>query len=66
MPHMTGINLAKEIRKIRPDLPILLCTGYNTGFSEAEIKEAGIKAFILKPMVRKELADVVRKVLDGR
>jgi len=66
MPHMTGIDLAKEIRKIRHDLPILLCTGYNTGFSEAEIKEAGINAFILKPVVRKELADVVRKVLDGR
>ena len=66
MPHMTGIDLAKEIRKIRPDLPILLCTGYNTGFSEAEIKEAGINAFILKPVVRKELAEVVRKVLDGR
>ncbi|MEW6289600.1 MAG: cache domain-containing protein [Thermodesulfobacteriota bacterium] len=65
MPHMTGIDLAKAIRKIRPDLPILLCTGYNTGFSEEEIKEAGINAFILKPVVRKELAEVVRKVLDG-
>ncbi|MBU0964735.1 MAG: PAS domain S-box protein, partial [Proteobacteria bacterium] len=66
MPHMTGIDLAKEIRKIRPELPILLCTGYNTGFSEAELKETGINAFILKPVVRKELAGVVRKVLDGR
>jgi len=66
MPHMTGFDLAKEIRKLRPELPILLCTGYNTGFSEAEIKEAGINAFILKPVVRKELAEVVRRVLDGR
>ncbi|MCK9296729.1 MAG: cache domain-containing protein [Desulfobulbaceae bacterium] len=66
MPHMTGLDLAKEIRKIRPELPILLCTGYNTGFSEAELKEAGINAFILKPVVRKELAGVVRKVLDSR
>jgi PAS domain S-box-containing protein len=66
MPHMTGIDLAREIRKIRPELPILLCTGYNTGFSEAELKEAGINAFILKPVVRKELAKVVRKVLDSR
>ncbi|MBI5557637.1 MAG: cache domain-containing protein [Deltaproteobacteria bacterium] len=66
MPRMTGLDLAREIRKIRPDLPILLCTGYNTGFSETEIKEAGINAFILKPVVRKELAAIVRKVLDGR
>jgi len=66
MPHMTGFDLAKEVRKIRPELPILLCTGYNTGFSEAEIKEAGINAFILKPVVRKELAEVVRRVLDRR
>ncbi|RJX33769.1 MAG: PAS domain S-box protein [Desulfurivibrio sp.] len=66
MPHMTGIDLAKAIRKIRPELPILLCTGYNTGFSEAELQEAGINAFILKPVVRKELAGVVRRVLDKK
>jgi PAS domain S-box-containing protein len=66
MPRMTGLALAKEIRQIRPDLPILLCTGYNTGFSEAEIKEAGINAFILKPVVRRELATIVRRVLDGK
>ncbi|MBI4791835.1 MAG: cache domain-containing protein [Deltaproteobacteria bacterium] len=65
MPRMTGLDLAKKIRQIRPNLPILLCTGYNTGFSETEIKEAGINAFILKPVVRKELAAVVRRVLDG-
>ena len=66
MPKMTGIDLAKEARKIRPDLPILLCTGFNAGISEKEIKEAGIKNFVLKPVVRKELAVIVRQVLEGK
>ncbi|MCB2181709.1 MAG: cache domain-containing protein [Desulfobulbaceae bacterium] len=66
MPKMTGIGLAREVKKIRPDLPILLCTGFNAGLAEEEIRQAGITGFILKPVVRKELARIVRQVLDGQ
>ena len=66
MPKMTGIDLARHIRKIRPEVPILLCTGFNAALSEKELKQVGIKSFILKPVVRRELAEAVRNVLDGK
>jgi len=64
MPNMTGDNLAKELMKIRPDIPIILCTGYSNKISEESYAEIGIKAFAQKPMLRADLAKTVRKVLD--
>ncbi|MFH1215376.1 MAG: cache domain-containing protein [Pseudomonadota bacterium] len=65
MPNMTGIDLAAKVRAIRPDLPILLCTGYNAGLSIEEIQAAGIRELVYKPVVRKELAVIVRRALDA-
>ncbi len=64
MPEMTGDRFAKEIMKIYPDLPVILCTGYTDRISEAEAKEMGIKAFLMKPFLPSELARTVRGVLD--
>ena len=64
MPNMTGDKLAVELRKIRPDTPIILCTGYSKKIPEDLIAEIGIKAFTYKPIVRADLAKTVRKVLD--
>ena len=64
MPHMTGDKLARELMKIRPDIPVILCTGHSRLVSEAKAKEIGIRAFVMKPLVMRNLAETVRKVLD--
>lgn len=64
MPDMTGDNLSKELLKIRPDIPIILCTGYSSIITEDEAKKIGIKAFALKPLIHQDLGELVRKVLD--
>jgi len=64
MPKMTGTDLAKELLKIRPDVPIILCSGYAAKVSEEVAKGIGIREFCLKPMDIKKLATVARKVLD--
>ena len=64
MPNMTGVELAKEIKSIRSDMPIILCTGYNDAIDEKKAIELGIHSFSLKPLTIKELSDSIRKVLD--
>ena len=64
MPIMTGDALAAEMMKIRPDIPVILCTGYSKTISEGAAKAIGIKAFAYKPLVKADLAKTVRKVLD--
>jgi PAS domain S-box-containing protein len=62
MPGMTGDRLAKELRRLRPDIPIILCTGFSHHLNE-EAKAIGIDAFLMKPFVLRELAETVRTVL---
>ena len=64
MPGMTGDRLAKELIAIRPDIPIILCSGYNEHITEERAKEIGIREFILKPMDLRTMAETVRKVID--
>lgn len=64
MPHMTGTNLARELLTLRPDLPVILCTGRPDGINEAEARAAGIRELIMKPLTRTALAQSVRRVLD--
>lgn len=66
MPHMPGSELAKEVFKIRPGFPIILCTGYSSLVSEKAALKMGIKEFILKPVDWKKLAQIVRTVLDSQ
>ena len=65
MPKMTGLQLAREMMGIRPDIPIILCTGFSDLSAEEEAKAIGIKKFIMKPVVLREMADSVRQVLDN-
>ena len=65
MPHMTGKELALELLKINPSLPIILCTGFSETITEEAAKRIGIQAFILKPIVMSDLAETMRKVLDS-
>jgi len=65
MPHLTGADLAMQIRKIRPDIPIILCTGYSSSINENKAKAMGINAFMAKPLTTRELAKRLREVLDS-
>jgi PAS domain S-box-containing protein len=64
MPNMTGDKLSRELMKIRSDIPIILCTGYSERISEEKAKSMGIREFVMKPLVMKDLAKTVRKALD--
>lgn len=64
MPNLAGDKLAVELMKIRPDIPVILCTGYSKKISDEIASELGIKAFAYKPVVKVDLAKTVRKVLD--
>ncbi len=65
MPHMSGVELAEEIASFVPNLPFILCTGWNEGISDQQITKAGIREVISKPAKRDEIAYVIRKTMDG-
>jgi CheY-like chemotaxis protein len=64
MPDLTGDRLAVEVIRIRPDMPVILITGYSRKISDESAADLGIKAFAYKPIVKADLAKTVRKVLD--
>ncbi len=66
MPGTTGSLLAEKMLHVRPDLPIILITGYSEIISPESAARIGIREFILKPLVKKELAETVRRALDSR
>ncbi len=66
MPDMTGSDLARRMMQIRPDIPIILCTGYSNLIDELSAKSLGIKEFALKPLTIKVLSKLMRKVLNGK
>ncbi|MGE5258093.1 MAG: PAS domain S-box protein [Hyphomicrobiales bacterium] len=66
MPQLTGINLAKALLEIRPDLPIVLSTGFNDRVNEEMLQSMGIRGLLLKPLTIHELAHSVRMALEAR
>ena len=64
MPNMTGDKLATELMKVRPDIPVILCTGYSKNISDETASDIGIKALVFKPILKADLAKIVRKILD--
>jgi len=64
MPNMTGDILSAELMKIRPDIPIILCTGFSEKISKGKSDTLGIKGFLMKPIVMKDLAKTIREALD--
>ena len=66
LPKMTGIDLSRKLLQIRPNIPIILCSGIKDPDTEAKAKSLGIKAYLTKPLTKRELAGVVREVLDGK
>lgn len=65
MPDLTGIQLARKIRMISPDIPIILCTGYHRDINTSIVDNFKINHLMFKPLKIAELADVIRKVIDS-
>jgi PAS domain S-box-containing protein len=64
MPNMTGDQLAKKLISIKPDIPIIVCTGFSEKLNAENAKASGISGFLMKPVVKSDIAQMVRKVLD--
>jgi signal transduction histidine kinase/ActR/RegA family two-component response regulator len=64
MPHMTGDQLAKKLLDIKPDIPVILCTGFNEDITEEKALAMGIQKFVMKPVIKNDLASTIRTVLD--
>ena len=64
MPNVTGDELAQKLLLIRPDIPIILCTGFSERLNEDKAKEMGVREFLRKPIMIYDFVNTVRKVLD--
>jgi PAS domain S-box-containing protein len=65
MPEMTGATLATEVMRVRPDFPVVICTGHSDILDESIARELGVRAFLMKPVHRGSLAQAVRRAIDG-
>ncbi|MEQ8153254.1 MAG: ATP-binding protein, partial [Smithellaceae bacterium] len=66
MPDMTGIDLAQKILRIKPGMPIILCTGFSESITPESIDSVGVKDLIMKPFQRRQIAESIRKTLDKK
>ncbi|MCP3871715.1 MAG: transporter substrate-binding domain-containing protein [Desulfobacteraceae bacterium] len=66
MPDMTGSQLSREALAVRPDTPIIMCTGYSELIDRESALEMGISEYLQKPVLKKELLKAIRKTLDTR
>jgi len=64
MPKMTGKDLTRELIKIRPDIPVILSSGYTESISLEKAKQLGVRDYLMKPIAMKDLASSIRKILD--
>ncbi|MCK5340137.1 MAG: response regulator, partial [Desulfobulbaceae bacterium] len=64
MPHMNGVELVRKLFAVKPELPVILCTGYSELINEQKAKMLGIREYMMKPVVLEKMARVVRKALD--
>ena len=64
MPFMTGEDLGKELMRIRPDIPVILCTGYSDLITSEKATALGFRGYMMKPFTLRASAELVRRVLD--
>ena len=65
MPELTGEALSRAVLERRPDMPIILCTGFHEQMNEERAQRIGIRSLVYKPILRGTLAKEVRRALDG-
>jgi DNA-binding NtrC family response regulator len=65
MPIQTGTEMSRAMLKLRPDLPIILCTGFTDAVDDSATRAIGIRTFVMKPIVGPELTELVHRTLSG-
>jgi PAS domain S-box-containing protein len=65
MPGLTGVDLARELLRLRPDIPIVLCTGFSETETAEKARQVGIKELLMKPLVMRDIAEAIQKVMAG-
>ena len=65
MPQMTGLQLTKRIKAVNPNIPVVLCTGFSAYITPENAEAMGIQGYLMKPIVKLEMAKTVRQVLDS-
>jgi len=65
MPGLTGVQLSRKIIELRPDIPIIMCTGFSDKNNHALLEQKGVKKILMKPIVMSDLALTVKKVLKN-
>ncbi len=65
MPNMTGIDLTRELKKIKPGIRIIICSGFSEKIDQNELDTLGVNDFVFKPIIKSKIAKKIRKVLDG-
>ncbi|MBT8371296.1 MAG: response regulator, partial [Deltaproteobacteria bacterium] len=66
MPNMTGDELARELIRIKPEIPVVLCTGYSARMNQQQAAAMGIRAFVSKPVLKKDIANTIRNALSEK
>ncbi|MDF1592204.1 MAG: PAS domain S-box protein [Desulfobacterales bacterium] len=66
MPDITGVELTRELLKIRPDIPVILCSGYSETINAENAQAMGVEKFLMKPIVMSEIAEIIRTALNDR
>jgi len=66
MPNMTGEQLVSELKHIRNEIPVILCTGFSKKLSKEKAKALGIDSFLMKPILKNELSQKIRSLLDKK
>jgi PAS domain S-box-containing protein len=66
MPNMTGIELAKKLMRLKPGIPIIICTGFSEAITTESVKSTGVKDLIMKPFIRRQIAESIRRTLDKK
>ncbi len=64
MPNMTGIQLAEQVKNIKADIPIIICTGFSEQLTDEKCQTLGIQGYVMNPVIIRELAGTIRKILD--
>ncbi len=64
MPHMTGIELTRALISLKPQIPVIVCTGFSEWITAEQVEALGIRAVIMKPVLKSQMAEAIRRVLD--
>jgi len=65
MPGMTGLEMVKEIHRLRRNLPSILCTGFSNSISNEDLLDGGVREILMKPIVLRQMAEAIRRAVGS-